>query len=110
LKSGEQLHLILTSALDGSEWSASHLSHFIPSKRDSSTHWTGACLGSRTSLVLLETRKFHPSPGSCAERCPTNFILMTTWKLQYGSCVVSGIRKFLQCWANWAGWGGGSVC
>jgi len=30
-----------TLALDGAEWSASQLSHFMPGKSDPSTHWVG---------------------------------------------------------------------
>jgi hypothetical protein len=35
--------LLLTSALDGDEWSASHPGRFIPRERAPSTYCTGGC-------------------------------------------------------------------
>jgi hypothetical protein len=37
-----QLHVFLTSALDGGEWLASRLSHFTPGVRAAGTLWTGS--------------------------------------------------------------------
>jgi len=36
-----QLHSFLTSALDGSQWSASRPGHFTPEIRASGTYWIG---------------------------------------------------------------------
>jgi hypothetical protein len=36
-----QFHAFLTSALDGSEWSASGTGRFTPRKRDPGTPWIG---------------------------------------------------------------------
>jgi hypothetical protein len=58
-----QLFLFLTSALDGSEWSASHLCRFTPGERHSSTLGAGAWMGSRTSLDFLEKIKFDACAG-----------------------------------------------
>jgi hypothetical protein len=41
----KQLHTFLTSALDGSEWSASH-----PSRKEPGTHWIGGWVGPRVGL------------------------------------------------------------
>jgi len=35
------LHALLTSALDGGEWSASCPGHFIPRERGPDTNWMG---------------------------------------------------------------------
>jgi hypothetical protein len=40
---------ILTSALDGSEWSASHTGRFIPKEKAPGTHWIGGWVGPRCS-------------------------------------------------------------
>jgi hypothetical protein len=41
--SGDIAPPILTSALDGGEWSASRPGRFTPRKRTPSTHWIGGC-------------------------------------------------------------------
>jgi hypothetical protein len=46
----EQLHDFLTSALDGSEWSASRLGRFTPSVRDLDTLLIGGWVGTRAGL------------------------------------------------------------
>jgi hypothetical protein len=48
----------LTSALAGSEWSASCPGRFIPG-----THWIGGWVGLRASLDDVEKRKFLTLPG-----------------------------------------------
>jgi hypothetical protein len=40
----------LTSALDGGEWLASHLSRFTPKERAPGTHWIGGWMGPRAVL------------------------------------------------------------
>jgi hypothetical protein len=47
----------LTSALGGSEWSASRPSRFTPRKRDPGTHWIGGWLGLRAVLDAVVKRK-----------------------------------------------------
>jgi hypothetical protein len=47
----------LTLALDGSEWSATHPSRFIPRERDPGTHWTGGWVGPRAILDMVVKRK-----------------------------------------------------
>jgi len=41
---------IVTSALDGGEWSASHSGRFIPREGTPGTHWTGDWVGPRADL------------------------------------------------------------
>jgi hypothetical protein len=52
------IHVILTSAVVGGEWSASHPGRFTPG-----THWTGGWVGPRTGLNDVEKRKFLTLPG-----------------------------------------------
>jgi hypothetical protein len=51
----------LTSALDGSKWSASHPSRFMPTERAPATHWLGGWVGPRVVLDAVVKRKI-PSP------------------------------------------------
>jgi hypothetical protein len=52
-----QFHAVLTSALDGGEWSASHPIYFIPGKRAHSTHWIGDWMRPRACLDVVARRK-----------------------------------------------------
>jgi hypothetical protein len=49
-----EIHIFLTSALDGGEWSASLPGHFTPGERDPYTHWIGGWVGPRASLDDVE--------------------------------------------------------
>jgi hypothetical protein len=46
--------VILASALDGDEWSASRPCRFTRMERDYSTHWTGGWVDPRTGLGAVE--------------------------------------------------------
>jgi hypothetical protein len=48
------LYAFLTSALDGGEWSASHLGRITPTERAPGIHWIGGCVGEKNS---------QPPPG-----------------------------------------------
>jgi hypothetical protein len=50
-----QIHVFLTSALAGIEWSASRLGRFTPPPR---THWIGGWVDPRAGLDNVEKRKF----------------------------------------------------
>ena len=50
------LHLFLTSALDGTDWSTSRVGRFI-SRKNAINHWTGGWVGHITGLDLLEKIK-----------------------------------------------------
>jgi hypothetical protein len=58
-----EIHIFLTSALVGVEWSASRLGRFIPGKRDPGIHWVGGWVDPRASLDDAEKRKFLILPG-----------------------------------------------
>jgi hypothetical protein len=58
-----QIHIFLTSALVGGEWSASRPFRFTPGERASGTHWIRGWVGPSASLDNMEKRKFLTLPG-----------------------------------------------
>jgi hypothetical protein len=58
-----QIHVFLTSALVGGEWSASRPSRFTPGEGARGTHWIGGWVGPRAGLDDVEKRKFLTIPG-----------------------------------------------
>jgi hypothetical protein len=48
------IHIFLTLALVGGEWSASHPSCFTPGERAPGTHWTAGWVDPRASLGNME--------------------------------------------------------
>jgi hypothetical protein len=54
---------ILTAALVGGEWSASHPGRFTSRERARRTHWIGGWVGPRAGLDDVERRKFLTLPG-----------------------------------------------
>jgi hypothetical protein len=48
------IHVSLTLALDGEEWSTSRLSSFTPRERASGTHWMGDWVGPQAGLDVAE--------------------------------------------------------
>jgi hypothetical protein len=57
------IHIFLTSALVGGEWSASLPGGFILGERAPGTYWIGACVDPRDGLDDMEKRKFLTPPG-----------------------------------------------
>jgi hypothetical protein len=57
------IHVFLTSALDGGEWSASRPGRFTPGEKTPGNHWTGVWVGPRASLDDVEKRTFFTLPG-----------------------------------------------
>jgi hypothetical protein len=56
------IHIFLTLALAGGEWSASRPYSVIPGER-AGTHWIGDWVGPRACLDDLKKRKFLILPG-----------------------------------------------
>jgi hypothetical protein len=56
-----QLHAILTSALDGGEWSASYPGRFTPKERDLGIHYIEGWVGPRAGLDAVVKRKIPSS-------------------------------------------------
>jgi hypothetical protein len=52
-----QIHVFLTSALVGGEWSTSLLGRFTPGERTSGTHWIGGWVDPTMILDDEENRK-----------------------------------------------------
>jgi hypothetical protein len=59
-----QIHIFLTSALSGGEWSGSCPGHFTPGETTPGTHWIGGWVDPRASLDDVEKRKFLTLPDS----------------------------------------------
>jgi hypothetical protein len=57
------IHIFLTSAVVGGEWSASRPGRFTPGERAPATHWKRGRVGPRTGLDDVERRKILPLPG-----------------------------------------------
>jgi hypothetical protein len=57
-----KIHVLLTSALVGGEWSASSPGRFTPGERDPGTQWIGGWVCHRSGLDYLERRKILPLP------------------------------------------------
>jgi hypothetical protein len=60
---GRIIHIFLTSALVGGEWSTSRPGRFTPGERAPGNHWIGGCVDLRAGLDDLEKRKFLTLPG-----------------------------------------------
>jgi hypothetical protein len=57
------IHIFLTSALVGGEWSTSRPGRITPGERAPSTQWIGGWVDLRAGLDDLEKRKFFSLPG-----------------------------------------------
>jgi hypothetical protein len=58
-----QIHIFLTSAIAGGEWSASRPGRFTPRERAPGIHWLGGWVGPKAGLDDAEKRKFLTLPG-----------------------------------------------
>jgi hypothetical protein len=61
--SGGIAPIILTSAVDGEEWSASRPGRFTFGETAPSTHWIEGRVGPRAGLDAMEKRKILTLPG-----------------------------------------------
>jgi len=59
--------ILLTLALDGGEWSASHTDRYTPRERALGTHWLRGWMGPTAGLNAVRKRK---SPCPCRESNP----------------------------------------
>jgi hypothetical protein len=57
------IHIFLTSALTGGEWSVSRPGRFTSGEITFGTHWIGGWVGPRAGLDDVEKRKFLTLPG-----------------------------------------------
>jgi hypothetical protein len=73
-----KIHVFLTWALVGDEWSASRPVHFTSRERAPGTHCIGGWVGPRTGLEDMEKRKFLSLMGlelRCLGRPPCSLSL-----------------------------------
>jgi hypothetical protein len=63
LRVAVQIHLFLTSALAGGEWSASRPCRFTPGERASGTHCIGGWVRPRAGVDDIEKSTFLTLPG-----------------------------------------------
>jgi len=61
---------LLTSALDGGEWSASRHGRFIPNVKTSGTHWVWDWVGPRAGLDAGAKTKKNPFTTLAWDRTP----------------------------------------
>jgi hypothetical protein len=66
-----QLQEFLTSALDGSEWSASRSGIFTPKEIAPGTQWIGGWVGPRTGLDAVVKRRICSPPPQRIENRPS---------------------------------------
>jgi hypothetical protein len=57
------IHIFLTSAQAGGDWSASRLGRFTPGEKAPGTHWIGGWVGPRAGLDYMEKWKILTPPG-----------------------------------------------
>jgi hypothetical protein len=57
-----EIHIFLSSALVGGEWSPSHPGRFTPEERASDIHWIRRWVGPRAGLDDVKKRKFLTLP------------------------------------------------
>jgi hypothetical protein len=57
------IHIFLTSALAGGEWSAWRPGRFTPGEITFGTYWIGGWVDSKAGLDDMEKRKFLTLPG-----------------------------------------------
>jgi hypothetical protein len=57
------IHISLTSALVGGEWSALRPCRFTPGERAPGSHWIGGCVDPTADLDIMEKLKFLTLTG-----------------------------------------------
>jgi hypothetical protein len=62
----------LTSAVDGSEWSASRFGRFIPRETDPGTYWIGGWVGTRAVLDTVVKREIPRPRWESNPRTPSS--------------------------------------
>jgi hypothetical protein len=73
------IHIFLTSALIGGEWSASRPGRFTPGERAPFTHWIGGCGRRGEEKILDHTGTRTPTPRSSSLSlyrlsCPGSYV------------------------------------
>jgi hypothetical protein len=79
----------LTSALAGSEWSASRLGRFTPREKSPGTGWIGGWVDPRARLCGVGMRKFLTLPGLELRHLGRSEMERITIEMSKG-CIVTG--------------------
>jgi hypothetical protein len=90
---------VLTSALDGGEWSASQPGRFTPGKIAPGTHCRGEWVGFRAGLDAVEKRTKLPFQESKAGRPAHRHA-----DLAIPTSLIEVLFGILLAWSNWGKW------
>jgi hypothetical protein len=91
------VHIFLTSALVGGEWSASRPCHFTPGEGASGTHWLGSWVGPRASLDDAEEKKFLTPPGLELRLLSRPARSQSLYRLSYPGSLFNKIMGAVMC-------------
>jgi hypothetical protein len=80
------IHIFLTSALVGCEWSHSRRGRFNPRERVPGTQWIGGLVDLRAGLDDLENRKFLILPGLELQPLGRSARSQSLYRLRYQYC------------------------
>jgi hypothetical protein len=83
------IHIFLTSALVGGEWSASRLGSCTPGERAPGIHWIGGWVDPRAGLDDLERRKFLTLPGLELRPLSRPARSQSLYRLNYDGTIIS---------------------
>jgi hypothetical protein len=78
-----QIHIFLTSALVGGDWTTSRPGHFTPGERVPGTNQLGGWVGPRAGLDDVEKRKFLTLPGLEIRPLGRTFGSQSLYRLRY---------------------------
>jgi hypothetical protein len=89
------IHIFLTSALFGGEWSASRPGRFTPREGGPGTHWIG-WVGPRAGLDNMEKRKFLTLPGLELRPLGRPARSQSVYPLRYSGSGFVGLQKIFR--------------
>jgi hypothetical protein len=94
------IHVFLTSALVGGEWSASHPGRFTAEEKASDAHWIGGWVGPRAGLDDVEKRKFLTLPGLELRLFGRPARSQSLYRLSYPGSRLNMVEKFSDPFRN----------
>jgi hypothetical protein len=96
-----QLHIFLTSVLDGGKWSVSRPGRFTSRERALGTQRTGGWIGPRAVLDSVAKRKIHrpcreSNPGRPARSLVAILTVLYTWlSIGISEIIMNGLERDL---------------
>jgi hypothetical protein len=82
-----QIHIFLTSALVGGEWSASRPGRFTPGERAPGTYWIGDWVDPKAGLDDMEKRKSLTLPALELRPLGRPAHSQSLYRLRYTGCL-----------------------